>query len=187
VTARYWNASLNGTAPKLNGVAFNTGNVLGQTSSQGSLLLQGVEDIDGQDDGFITLAPSLAAPSNVKAAITLTDVLAALKIYLGKPLPSAYTSPLNYIAADFDGVGGVTLTDVLSLLKYYLGKSTPASPQWVFVDAADISAGLTGTNGQPFSKTNTTPHAIDQLFDADHTAIELVGVLRGDVDGSWSG
>ena len=187
VTARYWNASLNGSAPKLSGAAFNTGGVSGQTNSQGSVLLQGVEDTDGVDDGFITLEPSLATPSNVKAAISLTDVLAALKIYLGKSLPSAYTSPLNYIAADFDGVGGVTLTDVLSLLKYYLGKSTPATPQWVFVDAADITAGLTGSNGQPLSKTNTTPHAIDQLFDADHTAIELVGVLRGDVDGSWSG
>ncbi len=192
VAARYWNASLNGSAPKLNGVAFNTGNVSGLTNSQGSLLLQGVEDTDGKDDGFITLAPSLAAPSNAKAAITLTDVLAALKIYLGKALPNTYASPLNYIAADFDGVGGVTLTDVLSLLKYYLGKSTNAAPQWIFVDAADITgsgstATLTGANGQPLSKTNTTPHAIDQLFDADHTAIELVGVLRGDVDGSWSG
>ena len=192
VTARYWNASLNGAPPKLSGTALNTGGVSGQTNSQGSVLLQGVEDTDGTDDGFITLAPSLAAPSNVKTAVTLTDVLAALKIYLGKPLPTAYASPLNFIAADFDGVGGVTLTDVLSLLKYYLGKSTPATPQWVFVDAADITgsgstASLVGANGQALSKTNTTPHAIDQLFDADHTAIELVGVLRGDVDGSWSG
>lgn len=192
VTARYWNASLSGTAPKLSGAAFSTGGVSGQTNSQGSVLLQGVADTDGTDDGIITLAPSLAAPSNAKAAITLTDVLAALKIYLGKALPSTYASPLNFIAADFDGVGGVTLTDVLSLLKYYLGKSTTAAPQWVFVDAADITgsgstAVVTGANGQPLSKTNTTPHAIDQLFDADHSAIELIGVLRGDVDGSWNG
>ncbi|NDD14594.1 MAG: hypothetical protein EB072_18605, partial [Betaproteobacteria bacterium] len=127
VTARYWNASLSGTAPKLSGAAFSTGGVSGQTNSQGSVLLQGVADTDDDvDDGFITLAPSLGAPSNAKVAITLTDVLAALKVYLGKALPDTYASPLNFIAADFDGDGGVTLTDVLSLLKYYLGKSTNA-------------------------------------------------------------
>lgn len=192
VTARYWNASSNGAPPKLSGALFNTGGVSGQTDSQGSLLLQGVEDTDGVDDGFITLNPSLAAPNNAKSAITLTDVLAALKIYLGKALPSTYASPMNYIAADFDGVGGVTLTDVLSLLKFYLGKSTTASPQWVFVDSADFSgsgstASIRGANDKPLDKTNTLPHAIDQTFDADHSSIQLVGVLRGDVDGSWSG
>ena len=191
VTARYWNASINGAPPKLSGTVLNTGGVNAQTDAQGTVLLQGVEDTDGVDDGFITLNPSLTAPSNVKSAISLTDVLAALKIYLGKALPSAYASPTNYIAADFDGVGGVTLSDVLSLLKYYLGKSTTASPQWVFVDAADITGSgsnaiLLGANGKPLDKTNTQPHAIDQLFDADHSSIELVGVLRGDVDGSWA-
>jgi len=147
-----------------------------------------VQDADGADDGLMTLEPQLAAPSNAQRAITLTDVLAALKVYLNKPLPAAYASPLNLIASDFDASGAVTLSDVLQLLKYYLNKPSTATPTWQFVDAADM-----GVNGQTFAAANganlaldnTSPHAIDQSFDATHTSITLVGVLRGDVDGSW--
>jgi hypothetical protein len=118
----------------------------------------------------------------------LTDVLSTLKIYLGKGLPDTIASPLNYIAADFDNSGSVTLNDVLQLLKYYLGKSTSATPSWQFVDAADFGTNSTtflGANGANLSKDNTVPHAIDQAFDDSHTSIQLLGVLRGDVDGSW--
>jgi hypothetical protein len=110
-------------------------------------------------------------------------------VYLNKPLPDAYASPLNYITADFDRSGTVTLTDVLQLLKYYLNKPTSATPTWKFVDAADMSTDgktFAGANGANLAKDKTTPHAIDQTFDATHTSIELVGVLRGDVDGCWT-
>ena len=88
--------------------------------SKAGINLYSVEDTEGADDGFMTLSPQASIPSNAKSAITLTDVLAALKVYLGKSLPDSYTSPLNYIAADFDANGTVNLTDVLTLLKYYL-------------------------------------------------------------------
>ena len=81
------------------------------------------------------------------------------------------------------------MTDVLQLLKYYLNKPTSATPTWEFVDAADMSIDgktFAGANGANLGKENTTPHAIDQTFDATHTSIELIGVLRGDVDGSWT-
>jgi hypothetical protein len=50
-----------------------------------------------------------------------------------------------------------SLNDVPSLLKYYLGKASPAMPSWTFVDVAPST----------------------------EITLELVGVLRGDVDGSW--
>lgn len=160
------------------------------TNAQGALGLTGVSDNrDTADDGVITLSPSLTSTAaRMKAAITLTDVLSTLKIYLGKGLPDTIASPLNYIAADFDNSGSVTLNDVLQLLKYYLGKSTSATPSWQFVDAADFGTNSTtflGANGANLSKDNTVPHAIDQAFDDSHTSIQLLGVLRGDVDGSW--
>jgi hypothetical protein len=161
----------------------------GVSDATGLIALTGVPDTDGANDGNMTLDPQLAAPGNAKSAITLTDVLATLKVYLNKPLPDAYASPMNYIAADFDGSGSVTLTDVLLLLKYYLNKSTTATPTWQFVDAADMSADgktFAGANGANLAKDNTTPHAIDQTFDPTHTSIQLMGVLRGDVDGSWT-
>ena len=59
-------------------------------------------------------------------------------------------------AADYNGDESVNLTDVLQILKSYLGK-TEAPPVWHFVDGvADLPGGA-----------------------------DVVGVLRGDVDGSW--
>lgn len=117
--------------------------------------------------------------------ISLTDVLATLKVYLGKDLPVEYKSSYNFVAADFDANGVVNLTDVLSLLKYYLGRSTSVVPTWAFVDAADVdsSGNITGASGT-VSKNATTLHALDVDLTSS-TPIELVGVLRGDVDGSW--
>jgi len=189
-TAVFWKGAFSNSAQvSLAGVSITEGGVHGATGTLGTMALNGVLDTDGADDGNMTLAPQLDAPSNAKSAITLTDVLAALKVYLNKPLPDAYASPLNYIVADFDGSGAVTLTDVLQLLKYYLNKSTTVTPTWQFVDAADMSSDgktFAGANGANLAKDNTTPHAIDQTFDTTHTSIELVGVLRGDVDGSWT-
>ena len=156
-------------------------------------ILSGIKDKDPILDGIVIIEPIVEAPQNpAGSSITLGDVLAALKIYLGKPLSDAYASPYNYIAADFDGNGSVNLTDVLSLLKFYLGKTTTATPSWVFVDSADVTGtGKTasilraGSDSLPIDVTHTQPHAIDQDFSKD-SSIELVGVLRGDVDGSWT-
>lgn len=190
-SAVFWKGAFSSAPPvPLAGVTLTEGGKNGTSDpSSGLIALTGALDVDGADDGNLTLVPHLDAPSNAKSAITLTDVLATLKVYLGKPLPEAYASPLNYAAADFDDSGAVTLTDVLQLLKYYLNKPTSATPKWQFVDAADMSAdGKTflGANGANLAKDNTTPHAIDQIFDATHTSIELVGFLRGDLDGSWT-
>ncbi len=188
--AVFWKGAFSSSSSTyLPGVSLSVGGKTGTSSSAGLISLTGAIDSDGTDDGKITLDPHLDAPSNAKSAITLTDVLAALKVYLGKSLPESYASPLNYIAADFDGNGTVNLTDVLSLLKYYLGKSTTSAPAWAFVDAADLSSdgkSFAGANIQSISKTDTTPHAIDQSFDSGHESIQIIGILRGDVDGSWS-
>jgi hypothetical protein len=185
----FWKANANGQKPNLAGVSISKGLESGTTTLQAGVMLYSVEDTEDADDGFMTLAPQASSPSNAKSAITLTDVLAALKVYLGKSLPDSYTSPLNYIAADFDANGTVNLTDVLTLLKYYLGKSTTSAPAWAFVDAADFSSdgkSLAGANSASINKTDTTPHAIDQYFVNGNESIQIIGVLRGDVDGSWS-
>ncbi len=164
-----------------------------KTDSLGVVDLSGVDSLSSAANGTAVLSPTLASPSNAKSAITLTDVLAALKIYLGKSVPDAYASPLNYVAADFDASGSVTLTDVLQMLKYYLGKSTTnnVKPEWAFLDAADLTgsgstATALGANGQALSKTNALPHAVDVDLMSDIDTLQLVGVLRGDVDGSWT-
>lgn len=173
----------------LSDVALAVGDQGTQSGGDGSFLLSEVAD----DDGVITLSPTLAPPASVDAAaVTLTDVLAALKVYLNKPLPDAYDSPYKYIAADFDANGVVNLTDVLQLLKYYLRKPTTGdvAPSWAFVDASDQTGSGLGTSiadqhGGEVSRASALPHAIDHDF-SGASAVELIGVLRGDVDGSWA-
>ena len=190
--ATYWKG-YNSTSPiNLTDLRLSEGGQTGATSSDGRLNLSGVEDADGVlGDGRMELQPTMALPANMKSAVTLTDVLAALKIYLGKPLPESYASPMNFVAADFDDSGSVTLTDVLQLLKYYLGKSSTAAPTWDFINAADLQGAgagqtLLGADGtSPISKATTSPHAISHDF-ANQADIHIIGILRGDVDGSWT-
>lgn len=131
-----------------------------------------------------------APVDKTQSGVSLTDVLAALKIYLGKTADTQ--SPFSVLAADFNADGAVTLGDVLQLLKYYLGKSTGGiAPQWVFVNATDVvdQSGhqvIVGLDGHALSKTSTfIPLPDADVLMAD--SINVIGVLRGDVDGSWTG
>ncbi len=136
-------------------------------------------------------APVKLAPTDrAHSGVSLTDVLSTLKIYLGKS--TSNSPPYQFIAADFDADGVVSLSDVLLLLKYYLGKNTGGTqPEWVFVNAsAVVEQGndqiVLGLNGQALSKANTLAPAPD-VDASTGEKLEVIGVLRGDVDGSWVG
>ncbi len=142
------------------------------TTKAGAYLVPGIE----LAQVALTASKSSLADTTIKPAIGLNDVLSALKLYLGKT--TADSSPYALMAADFDANGKVELGDVLNILKTYLGKTTAVSPQWTFVDAAADLAGLT-------AKASLAPPIALNLVDAA-TPVNLVGVLRGDVNGSWS-
>jgi hypothetical protein len=158
------------------------------SDAQGQLVFSGLVDDDGVADGQLTLQPIKTAPSRSEAGISLTDVLGALKVYLSKPLDAAYNTDYKYVAADFDGNGRVELSDVLGLLKYYLGKPVDAAPEWVFADAAALVNDHAASEqvGQPLSKAAAMPAPIEVDMLVPDVQLTLVGVLRGDVDGSWS-
>lgn len=143
-----------------------------------------VDGLSANATAPLTLGASktIAVTEPSEASINLSDVLGALKVYLDKDKSSAF----KYIASDFDGNGKVELTDVLSLLKFYLKKpNAPFQPSWTFIDAADLSdAGIAAEVSGQISKSAAKPHAIDVDLSAT-TTVELIGVLRGDVDGSW--
>lgn len=181
-SARLWKSS----SSVLKEVVVGGGGQTATSDATGAFMLSGMTQSSGSSLFTLTASKAITPAKAADAGVTLTDVLAALKVYLGKELPSSYKSSFNYVAADFDANGVVNLTDVLSLLKYYLGKTTTATPAWAFVDAADMdSNGLiaTSTTGT-LSKSAATPHLIDVEMSTSNT-VELVGVLRGDVDGSW--
>lgn len=125
------------------------------------------------------------------SSINLADVLSALKIYLGKNISNQTPSGFNYIAADFNSDGVVNLSDVLMLLKYYLGKNIgDISPKWSFVNAKDVlvTEGIVNVISKENVIIDRHNTKINDVYsdDANAADVSLVGVLRGDVDGSWS-
>jgi hypothetical protein len=93
-------------------------------------------------------------------AITLKDAVSILKL-----------------AADFDGSGTVSLADAIGVLRHAVGLQAPA-PSWVFIEEGDdtspsaLNPGIPG----PVTVEVTPPGPIE---------VNLIGILRGDVDGSY--
>ena len=184
-TARFWNkpASQSDYA-KLAGVRLAVGSESDTSTASGVMALSSVEDTYGEDDGQLILSPTLdKLTSKGAAGISLSDVIGSLKLFLGLNLPDAYRSPYNYVAADLDANGKVELSDVISLLKVFLNLpvANTQAMEWVFVDAA------VGAVDNPFnlSKNNASAPLIEHDFSAESN-VDLVGIIRGDVDGSWT-
>ncbi|MGA1317268.1 MAG: matrixin family metalloprotease, partial [Rubrivivax sp.] len=128
-----------------------------------------------------TPAPALAdASSN---AVNLQDAVAILKLIAGVPVQAGDRplSPYQAIAADVDANGVVSLADALGVLRHAVGWPGAPSPAWVFLDESDPTvpalAAHPTTPGLPAAPQATLPAA---------DTLGLVGVLRGDVDGSWT-
>ncbi len=178
-SVRYWSG-----AKKLTSVSLKESESSGESDAKGVISLVGVSDLDDGNDGVMTLAPTLTKAANKDAAsISLSDVIASLKLFLGLDLPQAYRSPYNYVAADLNANGKVELGDVISLLKVFLGLpvANTQAMEWVFVKESDSP---TDINGQSFDKEHATPPPIAHNFN-ESAEVNIVGILRGDVDGSW--
>ncbi|MBI4986108.1 MAG: hypothetical protein HZC24_12425 [Rhodocyclales bacterium] len=131
--------------------------------------------------GTLALAPALAADATAASAVNLQDAIAILKMIVGLDVNGAgkSLSPYQALAADFDGSGGVNLTDAIGVLKHVVGLTAP-TPAWLFVDEVDTTMA---------ARTSLSPGSVASSLTAsvaDATGAGLVGILRGDVDGSWA-
>ncbi len=90
----------------------------------------------------------------------------------GAPNPRAQS-----LAADFDGSGMVSLADAIGVLRHAVGLQA-AAPSWVFIEEGDDTGSSALNPGIPGAVTVevTPPGPIE---------VNLVGILRGDVDGSY--
>ena len=135
-----------------------------------------------------TRAIPTAEASATSSAVNLQDAIAILKMIVGLNVNGTgkSLSPYQTYAADYDADGTVGLTDAIGVLKHVVGLTAP-NPQWVFFNEADATI-----PGKTIIKPNEVPGTVPALT-ADlseataqvHTG--LVGVLRGDVDGSFAG
>ncbi len=153
---------------------------IGQTDGQGQLLAV------MPATPFELLASRSTHPSDT-GVITEADALAALKIATGgNPNPGgAPVSPYQFMAADVNGDGRVTSADARAILLMAQVHPDAPAARWLFVDEAqdftDEARGVFTTTRKSVLWDDML--AVDPAYNA---ARNLVGVLLGDVDGSWS-
>jgi hypothetical protein len=174
ITARFWT----GEAP-IPGAAIQTGDGAKQTQTgpdgYGTLQSIGGSSLTLSAQKAVTPAVESAAAQ----AVTLQDAVSILKMIAGPAMSAggSLVSRFQSLAADFDGSGAVSLADALGVLRHAVGLQAP-KPAWVFVEEGDdalssiLGPGIPG----PVTVDVTPPGPIE---------VSLIGVLRGDVDGSW--
>ena len=167
----------------LDGVAIGAGSAGQETDGTGGTIFIGVAGTS------LPLTAARAIPSGEAAltdqAVNLQDAIAILKMIVGLEVNGAGKplSPYQAYAADFDGNGTVGLTDAIGVLKHLVGLPSP-DPQWLFFNEADTSVQ---------ARANLNPGAAPTAMTADlseataQVHVGLVGVMRGDVDGSYAG
>jgi Ca2+-binding RTX toxin-like protein len=176
---------LSGGVGGAEGPAFSTRLAQGTTSDPGRFALT-----DLADDVYALSASRGVADSG--GGIAAGDALAALKIAVGRnpnpdpdgsgPLQPRMLSPYQLIAADANGDGRVTAADALAILKMAVRRPEAPAREWIFVrEDADFWNEATGglsidRNAVTYAKA---PFAAAPITD-------LVGILKGDVNGDWA-
>ena len=116
----------------------------------------------------------------ITQAITVDDALAALKmsVALNPNEDGSVVSPYQYLAADMNHDGKVRATDALHLLKIAAGIENLAGNEWIFVPES--------VGSEPMSRNNVDWSNADLFVDLSHdTPLDLIGIVSGDVNGSW--
>ena len=127
-------------------------------------------------------------------AISRADALAARRIAVGLnpnpdpdgtgPKTAPAISPYQIRAADVNGSGTVTSADALAILRMTVKLSTALPQEWFFVEE---KRDFWDEANQKFTLSRTSANW-DRTITADpaNGPVNLVGVLKGDVNGSWT-
>ena len=178
VLAYTWN-----THTLLDAVQITQGNLATTTDTGGHSSLSAIFE---SNIALVSMRPIPSAEISLNnQAVDLSDAIAILRLVVGLEVNVAghALSPYQALAADFNADGVVDLADAIGVLAHVVGLSAPA-PQWLLINESDAS--IPGrANLHPGSISDTTNVAF--LEGAATVHVGLVGVLRGDVDGSYGG
>jgi Ca2+-binding RTX toxin-like protein len=135
------------------------------------------------------------AATDSGSAVSSADALAALRIAVGLnpnadpdgtgPLSAPSVSPYQIMAADANASGTVTSADALAILRMAVRLPTALPQEWLFVEE---SRDFWNEATQSYTLTRQSA-AWDKTISADpaqDSTVNLVGVLKGDVNGSWA-
>ena len=130
------------------------------------------------------------------------DALSALMLSVGRnpnadpdgsagPKQRALVSPYQLISADVDRSGQVDSNDVYEILKMAVGRADARSADWVFVreDYSHWDPNARGGVGAFTSQFRSVDWQGTNVAvqPGATTPVNLVGLVMGDVDGSWRG
>lgn len=136
----------------------------------------GIYDFGTLEEDIYNLTVSRSPEVRDGSVIGVNDAVAALDIVLG----GECSTPYQYLAADVNRDGQVGFRDAMGILKMALHRESAPQPEWVFVPDS--------TGSEPMDSSNVTwPDADIPVTLDQNTWFDLVGVLPGDVDGSWGG
>jgi Ca2+-binding RTX toxin-like protein len=126
-----------------------------------------------------------ASDTAVTRAINSSDALAALKIAVGinPNSDNSEVTPYQYLAADANKDHRITSTDALAILKMAVKLSTAPGFEWLLVpdSVGSLTMSRTSVNLPNGVTTSSSPLTLDHNQD-----VHLVGILLGDVNGSWT-
>jgi hypothetical protein len=112
-------------------------------------------------------------------AIGSFDALQALRLAVGLTKSDGTADWQDYIASDFNQDGRVNSADALNILKYAVGLTGGPTADWIFLDSDGDYSNVRASNTQVDANT----FALGTI-DYDQS-INMVGILVGDVDGSF--
>ncbi|MFZ4802729.1 MAG: hypothetical protein ACOYLR_12400, partial [Chlorobium sp.] len=135
-------------------------------------------DMAGGTYGLTSTHVSGVAESS---AITSYDALAALKIAVGinPNADGSAVSPYQYLAADVNKDGLIRAGDALNILKMAVKLDTAPAKEWLFVPDS------VGSEVMSRSHVVWPVDPMSVTLDQDQQ-LDLIGIVKGDVNGSWA-
>ena len=120
-------------------------------------------------------------------AVSASDALAALKIAVGLNPNSddLSLSPYQMLAADINRDGRVSAADALSILKMAVDLDGAPNREWILCDEGSLLWDETD-NESVYSRNSVDWSLVENDHAKADTSINLVGILAGDVNGSWA-
>jgi hypothetical protein len=147
-------------------------------------------------DRFISAAQLTPNPTEVAHALTAADVLAALKFAVGRPIgtlqtaePALSTPSLGDVrrfAADINQNGVVEVDDAHSILNLVAKPEGSEHTSWRFIPRlSEVSPATSSSTSAGVAQLDTAAVDAVEIDAAQPAVLHWMGVLLGDVDGSW--
>ena len=134
---------------------------------------------DMASGGYI-LETTKVVDASVINAVKANDALAALKIAVNmNPNGDGSTvAPYQYLAADVNRDGKVNVVDALNILKMAVHLDTAPASEWLFVPDS------VGAETMNRTAVHWPDSSVSVMLDQNQE-LQLIGIVKGDVNGSW--